>query len=271
MGLAVEPKDVVEVKQSGELTKQVAVCPSPPLLHQQLNGGRSVGVGWGINYEVCFVSGTWLVVDVVGEQPVFNQVLVGLPASWLLLCVDQLEELLERLASEGLVSVHRVTTGQSLHEATPPLESLEVGVRLLVFVVLHHGDVPRSPVAVRYLASRINYDLRTASTALRICFQVLVELGHCVVAGPAAYIELLDVLRLQVRGKTLEQPLVAVNLAIIRVLEGEQKVDLSASEVLVVADAKVAESGSEQMQKVVRVTLETRFHNVFNREHRGSS
>lgn len=66
VSLAVESKDVVEVQQGCELTKQETIGPSSSLLHQQLQRMWCICVTWCIDDEISAVACSWLIVHIVG-------------------------------------------------------------------------------------------------------------------------------------------------------------------------------------------------------------
>lgn len=89
------------------------------------------------------------------------------------------------------------------------------------------------------MSRQINFNLAATAATVFIITHILVQLSDGEIVRPRAHIKHQRVPRLNVFAHALEKPLVAIDLAVVPLLDGQNEVDTAAIELLAIFQTEV--------------------------------
>lgn len=206
-------------------------------------------------------------VDLQAHDSVFCQILVCFGTCRNGRTCHILEESFERLSFDGVPAEERVGAWQHLSEAEETFACFVRGVPQLVLKELGRSEQECAHASLVW-SVKIYLDFTAATTAIRICFHMCVELDEGVVVHASSDIEHEAQFGLQVLADALEEPPVRVDLTVVAVLDGECDVHPAAFED-VLLKSKVPRRHLPHMQDVLRdvFLLDSLVHDILEVFH----
>ena len=230
-------------------SEERAVDPSASLLEKDGERGRRVREGLGVHHVGQLVPRVPLDHDLETHDSVFGEVLVRLRTREVLLALDALVELTERTAHDGLPPEERVGSRKHGLDSEDALAALVGSVGH--FVLEELGGLDEEAGADLPLFGEVDLDLAAAAPAVLGLGHVVVELVDGVGRGSRPDVEHETVLGVEVLADSLEEPAVAVDLAVVSLFEAEDEVDPHA--VGRVAQSEVPRLELEEVHDVVEL------------------